>query len=335
MAMFRETCSKIKVNYCEVCLETITPLARIAWANCSDFRLLILHTHVPLLFHHLSVLSLWEHLSTMLSSSRRCMWEDTSIFIFYDSLNSSRATQCRFPSAMSLSQTTLAAAILLSTSSTYIAMRPPNPGSEIHDDSISDWVRRIGLTGKHAAKFTLAPLVLIALHQSSLAYWNPEIPAAILRYGAQNGLNKDLISWSTATYVPISLIICIGAPLRLVSYSSLGRNFTFALKRPDHLMTSGIYRYVQHPSYTGLVIMALSNIMLLCRIDGVLSCWIHPSWYGFWKTMWWAHAPFGLGMFLLGVWKRVQQEERVLRGTFGVEWEKWHSGTARFLPGIF
>lgn len=213
-------------------------------------------------------------------------------------------------------------------------MRPPNPDSEI-DHSISDWVRRSGLIGKHAAKFTLAPLVLLALHQSGLAYWNPDVPTTLLRYGAQNRLNNDLISWSAATFVPIFLIICIGIPLRLVSYSSLGRNFTYALKKPDHLKTTGIYQYVQHPSYTGLVVITLSNIMLLCRIDGVFSCWIPPSWYPFWHTIWWAHSPFALGLFLLGVWKRVQQEERVLRATFGAEWEKWHSETSRFLPGIF
>jgi protein-S-isoprenylcysteine O-methyltransferase Ste14 len=31
---------------------------------------------------------------------------------------------------------------------------------------------------------------------------------------------------------------------------------------------------------------------------------------------------------------RVKGEERVLRETFGVEWEDWHSKTARFFPGL-
>jgi protein-S-isoprenylcysteine O-methyltransferase Ste14 len=30
----------------------------------------------------------------------------------------------------------------------------------------------------------------------------------------------------------------------------LGQNFTFRLAKPKTFITSGMYRYVQHPSYT-------------------------------------------------------------------------------------
>lgn len=89
-------------------------------------------------------------------------------------------------------------------------------------------------------------------------------------------MNTALISWSAATSVPLALILCVGVPIRLVSYASLGKNFTFDLAVPDRLITDGIYQYVQHPSYTGTLVLLFSNTMLLLRIDGALSCWI-PS----------------------------------------------------------
>jgi protein-S-isoprenylcysteine O-methyltransferase Ste14 len=32
---------------------------------------------------------------------------------------------------------------------------------------------------------------------------------------------------------------------------------------------------------------------------------------------------------------RILDEEEMLRGEFGEEWEKWHKKTARLIPGVF
>jgi protein-S-isoprenylcysteine O-methyltransferase Ste14 len=34
-------------------------------------------------------------------------------------------------------------------------------------------------------------------------------------------------------------------------------------------------------------------------------------------------------------WKRVKEEEMMLKSTFGKEWEVWHAKTKRFVPGLF
>ncbi|KAM5353440.1 hypothetical protein ACJ41O_000090 [Fusarium nematophilum] len=236
----------------------------------------------------------------------------------------------------SMSQASLAATILGSTVGTYFALSPPNPNPDpLSPGASSDSIRQFNLTSKHTTKVALAPFSLLALHTAGLAFTNPETPSFLLRNGAENGLNANLITWSTATSIPLALILCAGIPLRLVSYASLGKNFTFALATPDRLTTTGIYRYVQHPSYTGLVVLGISNMALLCRTDGVLSCWIPPSWYHMAPLMGWTSASIGVGIFLFGIWTRVRQEERMMRANFGVEWEEWHCKTARFLPWLF
>jgi protein-S-isoprenylcysteine O-methyltransferase Ste14 len=34
-------------------------------------------------------------------------------------------------------------------------------------------------------------------------------------------------------------------------------------------------------------------------------------------------------------WKRVHEEEAMMKETFGKEWEEWHKRTKRFIPGFF
>lgn len=236
------------------------------------------------------------------------------------------------PLPFSLPQASLAATIITSTVGTYIALSPPNPASQsapLTGDSIRLF------THKHTTKIAVAPLGLLALHASSLAYLYPAVPTALLRYGAENGLNPNLITWSTATAVPLVLIICAGIPLRLASYALLGKNFTFTLAEPDRLTRTGLYRYVQHPSYTGLLILIVCNVALLCRTDGVLSCWAPPVWYPLLRMTEWVLAPVGLVGVLFAVWTRVREEERMLRAEFGLEWEIWHACTARFIPWLF
>ncbi|CAJ2511385.1 Uu.00g070100.m01.CDS01 [Anthostomella pinea] len=236
--------------------------------------------------------------------------------------------------AISLAQGSLAATILLAAVGTYIGATPPNPDAEAtHTIPASgDTVRSLLITNKRSIRLTLmAPLGLFSLHTVTLALLHPNIPPSILGYGAQNGLNPDRITWSAATAVPLALILCAGVPLRMVAYASLGTNFTFALKEPDRLTTTGIYRYVQHPSYTGLVILVISNVALLGRMDGAISCIVPPGWRDDLAALQWAVFPG----FLFMVWKRTMQEESMMRARFGAEWEGWHARTARYIPWVF
>ncbi|KAI1335063.1 hypothetical protein F5Y15DRAFT_260399 [Xylariaceae sp. FL0016] len=241
-----------------------------------------------------------------------------------------------------LSRVSFALALLASTTGTYVALTPPNPNA-VAVPRTGDAIRWLHLTDSHIPNVPIVPIALLALHTCVLACFHrprattppPLPPPWALRSGAANGLNPDLITWSAATALPLALILGVGVPLRLVAYASLGTNFTFALAEPDRLTTCGVYGYVQHPSYGGVVALLVGNVALLARSDGIVSCWIPPRWYAGARRLAWALVPVGLAILLSALWTRVRQEEDMLRAEFGSEWEEWHARTARFIPGVF
>ncbi|KAH9843321.1 protein-S-isoprenylcysteine O-methyltransferase [Teratosphaeria destructans] len=234
--------------------------------------------------------------------------------------------------SFSLPQAALASAILAATAGTYVSLTPPHPNRT--DGTTKDSLSALGVTDKRSTILALSPMVILGLHQSSLAYCYPIVPTSLLGFGLENGINSDLIKWTPSTAVPLAAILCIGVPLRLIPYGTLGKNFTFRLAEPDRLTTTGIYRYVQHPSYTGLLALSLSSLALFSRPDGVLACWVPPRTYEYVPWCVSCLLPAGVISLLAAIRTRVREEEQMLRGKFGREWEEWHARTARFIPWI-
>ncbi|KAK4190916.1 protein-S-isoprenylcysteine O-methyltransferase [Podospora australis] len=244
----------------------------------------------------------------------------------------------------SLAQTSLASAILASTIGTYIALQHPNPNPPSalcnrkpptkHPDDDPDSFARWHLTDKHFAKFALSPLGLFSLCTIRLVLAYPPSPSPLSPLPSH--LNPELITWSPSTFLPLFFLLGIGIPLRLASYRSLGKDFTFALAEPTSLKTDGLYRWVQHPSYTAVFIIIAANVALVGRTDGVMSTWVSSDkWYSAIRDFEWAMLPVGVGVVWYAAWTRVRQEEKMLRQKFGKQWEDWHRGTGRFLPWLF
>ena len=148
-------------------------------------------------------------------------------------------------------------------------------------------------------------------------------------------LNPKIFSWSLYTVTCLGLISIIGSPLRLAAYRGLGQNFSYQLAKPDKLNTSGLYAYVQHPSYVGLILVVAGNLALFWRWDGALGCWIGEGFRG--ALNGWGGVVLAslVVIFMSGVRVRVLDEERMLKETFGEEWVRWHQRTSRFIPGVF
>ncbi len=106
-----------------------------------------------------------------------------------------------------------------------------------------------------------------------------------------------------------------GLALRWVAIVTLGRFFTVdvAVHKNQEVIQSGLYQFVRHPSYTGLLLAFVGL--------GVF--------FGNWLSIMLLLIPVGLAVV-----NRVSKEERALLLAFGPEYANYCARTKRFIPGL-
>jgi protein-S-isoprenylcysteine O-methyltransferase Ste14 len=126
--------------------------------------------------------------------------------------------------------------------------------------------------------------------------------------GAAMTTGRDLAYW-----LGIALALA-GIAVRWYAVITLGRSFTTrVMTRPDQtVVRSGPYRFVRHPSYTGLLMTAL----------GLVLC----------STNWLALACFPLA--LLGFAYRIKVEEQALLDGLGAPYRDYMRHTKRLVPFV-
>ncbi|OGE47417.1 hypothetical protein PENARI_c045G01723 [Penicillium arizonense] len=143
--------------------------------------------------------------------------------------------------------TLLAIAMTVAGYLSVLCATPPNPPPEQKDRHRTDRInfiagsfptimRRIGITA------IMYHALLTAIPQYAPARLSQVCPLS------QN-TNTDLFTWNSMTLSALGLIY-LGAYIRLSAYGGLGKYFTFQLAAPDDLVTTGMYGWIQHPSYT-------------------------------------------------------------------------------------
>jgi protein-S-isoprenylcysteine O-methyltransferase Ste14 len=112
------------------------------------------------------------------------------------------------------------------------------------------------------------------------------------------------------------VLIAAGIGLRAWSIATLGRFFQYWIKiQPGHrVVTGGPYRYVRHPSYTGIALV-LTGVALAC------------------DDVWSLVAVAVLGGTGLAV--RIHAEERQLTESLGSEYADFAAGRKRLIPGVW
>jgi len=112
------------------------------------------------------------------------------------------------------------------------------------------------------------------------------------------------------------VVLWVGLGLRLLAILWLGRlfNASVVIQRGHRLVTSGPYRLVRHPSYTGALIAAVGLGVAL----------------GHWTSV----AAFAVG-WLVGLAYRIPVEEAAMRRAFGRQYEEYSARTRRLIPLIF
>ena len=116
--------------------------------------------------------------------------------------------------------------------------------------------------------------------------------------------------------VTADLLFAAGLLIRITAIYTLGRSFTanVSIHAAQKLHRSGLFRYVRHPSYTGMLLIFLA---LGLRMQTWLSLTIVMI------------PPFAALLY------RIHVEEAALTGAFGDEYVEYSRTTKRLIPGIY
>jgi protein-S-isoprenylcysteine O-methyltransferase Ste14 len=127
---------------------------------------------------------------------------------------------------------------------------------------------------------------------------------------------RDLWTTDEAVTPYVGLVLLtLGGALRLGAVFVLGRRFTglVAIQEGHRLQTDGLYRYIRHPSYTGMLLYMAGYVL-------VFRCW--------------------LGLILVAITlailcARMNAEEAFLEGEFGEDYASYRRRTWRLVPWVY
>ncbi len=111
------------------------------------------------------------------------------------------------------------------------------------------------------------------------------------------------------------VLFALGSALRLWPVVALGDRFSGLVAiQPDHeLLTKGLYRFIRHPSYLGLMIASLGWALAFRSGLGVLIT----------------------ALTLAPLLARIKAEEKLLQSHFGAEYDAYRARTWRIIPGFW
>ena len=123
-----------------------------------------------------------------------------------------------------------------------------------------------------------------------------------------------LIPRSTAVNVVIVFFAVSGLIVAMMARRALAGNWSraVAFKEDHELITTGLYRYVRHPIYTGVLLMVLATALFV----GTLS------------------AAIGFIIIVLGLWSKLRAEEELLTKHFPKEYPAYKDRTKALIPYV-
>jgi protein-S-isoprenylcysteine O-methyltransferase Ste14 len=127
---------------------------------------------------------------------------------------------------------------------------------------------------------------------------------------------RDFLTIGHAGVRWVGVVLYIGGGvLRMWPVFVLGKRFSglVAIQAGHTLVTTGIYRFIRHPSYLGLLVNLLGWALAFRSLIGVLLA----------------------ALALIPLVVRIRAEEAMLRNQFGSEYDAWCAKTWRLIPGIY
>jgi protein-S-isoprenylcysteine O-methyltransferase Ste14 len=119
-----------------------------------------------------------------------------------------------------------------------------------------------------------------------------------------------------AVRTAILVVAWIGIAIRLWAIVALGRFFrgTVHIQHDHRVVTTGPYRFVRHPAYSGMLLAALDLALLMGNA---------ASWLVF------------TACCLIALGYRIRVEERMLLDALGDEYRSYAARTRRLIPGAW
>ncbi|KIK38051.1 hypothetical protein CY34DRAFT_809766 [Suillus luteus UH-Slu-Lm8-n1] len=218
-----------------------------------------------------------------------------------------------------------------------VSFTPPNvPSSnEIVHQSFNEWV--------------LARLIRYWLPVMKAIYW----AISFTEIATIASCTTDSLSttWAIAQHavgqrirdIPITFPFILGTALAVAGglirwwcFHTLGRYFTFQLsvRKGHHIVTTGPYAVIRHPSYTAAIVQIIGMLIL----HGSPTSWLRHSGVlnipglKLVAMVWLAQVT----VIMISAIGRVSQEDEVLKSAFGDEWERWAKAVRyRLVPGVY
>ncbi len=150
------------------------------------------------------------------------------------------------------------------------------------------------------------------------AYWLP-LAIAVYLLGPGEWFGHTLIRENfvehTNTVGVIGLAFGVaGVFIAIWSRYLLGRNWSLSVqKKQDHeLISTGPYKFVRHPFYSGLLLLFTGNAIIVGDYRAIIA----------------------VAIVFFSFWYKLRKEERWLTEAFGAAYVEYSKGTRALIPGI-
>jgi protein-S-isoprenylcysteine O-methyltransferase len=135
-------------------------------------------------------------------------------------------------------------------------------------------------------------------------------------------------NWVSVLYTPAAIqgapwlrtvaigLLAAGLAVRVTAIYTLGRSFTanVTIRETHQLHRSGLFRFMRHPSYTGMLLIFLALGLALHNWLSLVLVTVPP---------------------FIALLYRIHVEEAALTGAFGEQYRDYSRTTKRLIPGIF
>jgi protein-S-isoprenylcysteine O-methyltransferase Ste14 len=169
------------------------------------------------------------------------------------------------------------------------------------------FVKRTQRRGSLGATLLERTPIVVGFFLFLLPHWMPHrLPSALTHRLMEEGPVLALVALA---------LIFAGVLFSIWARAYLGRNWSgeVTVKVGHSLITTGPYRWVRHPIYSGMGLALVGTALASGTLSGFL----------------------GLALILFAFLVRVRQEEALMRETFPVEYPQYSSHTARLIPGVY